>query len=207
MKSEINANETIQAGSPGDGRSVLGGQVMCPAHKTSSGKHGHVRAIILPVIFFLAGLGIGTFCLSRKTPMEHAAQVAQPPPVDRAAVIHEPAGVKKADPIRPSAPTADPAALEAVKRAIPNVASTSVETGNRILRKAAVAEFEQATRELRALQKEAEQDLNKLSEEQQKGAAAQLRERQARQMAKLEQIAADSKAQIDAFQQLKEAAK
>ena len=116
----------------------------------------------------------------------------------------------KTNPAPQSAPLTDPAALEAVQRAIPNVKSATLESGTRILRKAAVAEFQQTVEDFRARQKQAEQDLikgqNKLSDEQRKIAMKQLQELQAQQIEKLKQIAANSKAQIDTFQQLKGAA-
>jgi len=100
--------------------------------------------------------------------------------------------------------------LDAVKRTIPNAESASVEIGTRLLRKAALAKFEQTVLELQAREKEAEQKLiqekSTLSKEQQEIAIRQLQAIQAEQMKKLKEIAANSEAQIDAFQQLKVAA-
>jgi GTPase SAR1 family protein len=103
----------------------------------------------------------------------------------------------------------DPDAVAAVNRFIPNVSSASLEEGTRILREAALAEFQQTVEELQGRQKKVQLDFAQgqanRSDEAQKAATKQLLELQVEQMEKLKQIAAKSKVQIETFQQLKAA--
>lgn len=97
----------------------------------------------------------------------------------------------------------DPAVTEAVKRAIPNFASVSVEDGTRVLREAALNEFKAVARE-EAKAKAAQQRLERAqTEAEQQAAMEQLQQFQAEQTEKLQQIAARLQAQITAFEQLK----
>jgi hypothetical protein len=102
---------------------------------------------------------------------------------------------------------ADTAAIEEVKRALPNLASLSVEDGTRILREAALKEFKAAADEMESQVKDARQRLSEAqssgSEAGQQAAMKHLQEIQAEQTKRIEQIAAKSKAQIEALQQLK----
>jgi len=105
----------------------------------------------------------------------------------------------------------DPATIEEVKRAITNLAAVSVEEGARILREAALKDFKTAVGEMETQVKEAQQ---RFSEAQNGGTDADrqaalkcLQQVQADQAEKLQQIAAKSKAQIEALQQLKAAAR
>lgn len=172
------------------------------AGKGRAGELAQARIILLALVFFFMGLAVGAFWFSRKTSVQAVSPI-------EASV--DPAGVIKVNAKPQSAPppsdAIDPAALDAVKRSIPNVTSTSLEAGTQILREAAVAEFQQTVQELQARQKKAEENFikgqNNQSAEQQKIATQELRELQAEQMAKLSQIAAKSKAQIDAFHRLK----
>ncbi len=106
-------------------------------------------------------------------------------------------------------PQADPAVLDSVKRAIPNLDSVSLEEGTRILRDAALAEFTQAAQEMQAKLSEAQQSLlqaqNGQSDADPQLAMKQLQQLQADQTEKLKEIAANSKVQIDALKQLKAA--
>jgi hypothetical protein len=165
-------------------------------------ERGQARIIILTLVSFLIGVAVSALWFSRKVPAEVVFQgdvandLARP-----ASVTHKPQ----------SSPSIDLAALEAVKRSIPDVNSASLEAGKRILREAAVTEFEQAVLDLQTRQKKAEQDfiqgqINN-SDEQQRVATKKLQELQSEQMEKLKQIAANSKAQIDAFEQLKGASR
>ena len=192
---------------------LIRNQVAGEVGERRSCESAQVRAIIFALVSFLMGLAVGALWLSRKAPAEISSQheqANQNGQVDRTGLTNELARTTEVSPAPQPAPAVDPAALEAVQRAIPNVKSTTLESGTRILRKAAVAEFQQTVEDLRARQKQAEQDLikgqNKLSDEQRKIAMKQLQELQAEQIEKLKQIAANSKAQIDTFQQLKGAA-
>ena len=120
------------------------------------------------------------------------------------------AGVDASAPRSPVAPKADVAALEAVKRAMTNLDSVSVEEGSRLLRVAALTQFEKTAREMQARVKQAEerflQAQNSQSDAEQAAALKDLRQIQKEQAAKLTEIALDAKAQVEALQQLKGAA-
>jgi hypothetical protein len=121
------------------------------------------------------------------------------------------AGVDASDPRSQPAPKADVASLEAVKRAIPNIDSVSVEDGSRLLRIAALAQFQKTGQEMQARGKQAEerflQAQNNQSKEEQEAALKDLRQVQKEQTQKLEEIALESKAQLQALQQIKGAAR
>jgi hypothetical protein len=98
-------------------------------------------------------------------------------------------------------------AVQEVKALISNLGTVSVEEGTRILREAALKDFTAAAKEMEKQVKEAEQRLTKAqnggSDADQQAAMKHLQQVQAEQTEKLKQIAAKSKAQIDALQQLK----
>jgi hypothetical protein len=161
-------------------------------------ERAQARIVILALVSFLMGVAVSALWFSRKAPAEvvfHGDAIVD---------LARPASVS---PKPQSSPSLDLASLEAVKRSIPDVNSASLEAGKRILREAAVTEFEQAVLDLQARQKKAEQDFlqgqTNQSDEQQRVATKKLQELQTEQMEKLKQIAASSKAQIDAFEQLK----
>jgi len=100
----------------------------------------------------------------------------------------------------------DPATLEEVKRAVPDLASVSVEEGTRLLREAALKDFVAAADEMELRQKEAQQrvsDAQGKSEAEQQAARKNLQQVQLEQAGKLKQVAARLQAQITALQQLK----
>ena len=98
-------------------------------------------------------------------------------------------------------------AVQEVKALIPNLGAVSVEAGTEILRDAALKEFTAAAKAMETQLKEAEQRLTQAqnggSEADQAAARKHLQQVQTEQTTKLQQIAAKSKAQIDALQQLK----
>lgn len=100
-------------------------------------------------------------------------------------------------------------AAKEVKGLIPNLGAVSVEDGTRILREAALKDFQAAAKEMETQVKEAQQRLiqaqNSGSDADQQAAMKHLQQVQAEQAEKLKQIAARSRAQIEAFQQLKAA--
>ena len=99
-----------------------------------------------------------------------------------------------------------PAPIEEVKRAVPDLASVSVEEGTRILREAALKDFAAAANEMELRQKEAQQrvtDAQGKSEAEQQAARKNLQQVQLEQAEKLKQVAARLQAQIIALQQLK----
>lgn len=181
------------------------------------GESAQVRLVILVFVSFSLGVASGAWWFSHRAPALAASKEIVT--VEKIAVPSASASALKTGPAlqAPAPPPAlaspsvpDAAAVEAVQRAIPNVPGTGLESGTRILRKTAVAEFQQKAEELLARQKELEQNLingqGRMSLDQQEGVKRKIRELQAAQMEKLMQIAANSKAQIDAFEQLKGAA-
>jgi ABC-type uncharacterized transport system len=100
-------------------------------------------------------------------------------------------------------------AVQEVKALIPNLGNVSVEEGTRILREAALKDYTAVAKEMQAQVKEAQQRLSQAqnggSDADQQAAIKHLQQVQAEQSEKLDQIAARSKAQIDAFQLLKAA--
>ena len=101
------------------------------------------------------------------------------------------------------------AAVQEVKALIPDLASVSLEQGKQILQEAALKEFTAAVGEMQKQIKEAEQLLTRAqnggTDTEQKAAAKHLQQVQAEQNEKLKQIAARSRAQIEALQQIKTA--
>jgi len=100
----------------------------------------------------------------------------------------------------------DSATIEEVKRAVPNLASVSVEEGTRILREAVLKDFAAAADEMDLRLKEAEQrvtDAQGKSEAEQQAARKNLQQVQLGQAEKLKQVAARLQAQITTLQQLK----
>jgi hypothetical protein len=120
------------------------------------------------------------------------------------------ASVDASDPRSQPAPKADVSSLAAVKRNIPNLDSVSVEEGSRLLRMAALAQFQKTGQEMQAKVKQAEerflQAQNNQSKAEQEAALKDLRQVQQEQTKKLEEIALESKAQLEALRQLKGAA-
>lgn len=106
-----------------------------------------------------------------------------------------------------TAPAANTAALDAVKLSLTNVDAVSLDEGTRILREAALNEFSQATKEMEAKLKEAQQRVaaagtNPATSE---AAIRQLQQLQAEQTANLTEIAARAQQQVQALQQYKNA--
>jgi ABC-type uncharacterized transport system len=113
----------------------------------------------------------------------------------------------KQPPLTRSAPT-DTNAIAQVRHAIPNLASVSVKQGTQMLRAAALKDFSAATRQMQPQVQEAQQRLIQArhsgSAAEQQAALRQLRQAQAAQTERLQQIAARLQAQITALQQLKQ---
>ena len=94
---------------------------------------------------------------------------------------------------------------------IPDLAAVSLEEGKKVLQEAALKDFTAAAKEMRAQIKEAEQRLAQAqqggTEAERQAARAHLQQVQAEQTEKLKEIAARSQAQVEAFEQLKAAAR
>jgi len=121
------------------------------------------------------------------------------------------AGPKGPAPRLANTPPATPDAAEEVKRALPNLASVSMEEGTRILRAAALEDFKATVAAMEIHVAEAQQSLGQArsanSEAEQQAALKQLQQVQSEQTEKLKQIAARSAAQVEALRQLKETAR
>lgn len=101
----------------------------------------------------------------------------------------------------------DNTALNNLKNTIANPDAVSLEDGTQMLKQAGLSAFAQATQEMQAKVKEAQDRLLQAqagqSEADQQAALQNLQQVQADETAKLKQIALDSKAQIEAFTKLK----
>lgn len=111
-------------------------------------------------------------------------------------------------PQRPkSEPAITPETIATVQREVTNLATVSVEDGTRILRDAAIKQFQAATLDMANQLKEAQAKLTQAqangSAAEQQSAMQQLQQLQAAQTEKLKQIAAQSQAQVDALERLK----
>lgn len=104
-------------------------------------------------------------------------------------------------------PPIDPAAEEEVKKALPNLASVSVEDGTRVLRQAAMNDLAAAAKEMDARIKEAQQRYLDAEKAQSAGELETVRQQilqlQKEQTERLKQIIARSQAQVEALQRLK----
>ncbi len=98
-------------------------------------------------------------------------------------------------------------ATQEVQALIPDPAAVSLEQGTRLLREAALKEFQAAVRQGEAQVKEAQQKLieaqNGKSPAEAEAARKNLLQVQAEQMERLKELAAKSQAQVEAFQRLK----
>ena len=100
------------------------------------------------------------------------------------------------------------AAVEDVKRALPNYASLSVDQGTEILREAALKKYAAAAQELQSQVTEAQEELKQAQSQSpadQQAAMTHLQQVQAEQSQKLQQIAGQLQTQIAALKQLKNA--
>jgi hypothetical protein len=153
-------------------------------------------------------LGLVVVCSGHKASLASLApewEQALEPDLSRAI-----AGVDLSVPHPPPAAKADKAALAAVRQAIPNLDSVSVEDGSRQLRAASIAEFKKTAQEMQAKVQQAEDRFieaqNSQSEEDRQAALTDLQRVKNEQTEKLKEIALESKAQVEALQQLKGAA-
>lgn len=100
-----------------------------------------------------------------------------------------------------------PATMQDLKRIVPDLESVSLADGTKILREAALKEFEQAAKESQAQLKDAQQGLAQAqaggSDADQQAAVKHLQEVQAAQSERLKEIAAKSRAQMELLKALK----
>ena len=114
-----------------------------------------------------------------------------------------------AQPFVPSHPPVDAATIEAVKLAVPNYASVSLADGTQVLRAAALKQFAVVAKDMDVRVRQAEERLGEAENGQiaaeQQAALTNLRQTQAAQTGKLQEITAQLQAQIAALKQLKNA--
>jgi hypothetical protein len=119
------------------------------------------------------------------------------------------AGVAGPGSLAQPAARVDDAALDAVRQAIPNLDSVTMEEGSRALRAAALARFERTSQEFQTRVKQAEEHFrqaqNSPSEAEQDAALKDLQEVRKEQAQKLTGLALEARAEQEALQQLKAA--
>jgi hypothetical protein len=179
------------------------------AKKPRRGERAQVRVILLTLVSFLLGVA-ATASWFHLAASRHADNLSSP-------TSGEPAVGPSAEPVVTANPPAQPfvashppvdaATIEAVKQAIPNYASVSLEDGTQVLREAALKQFAAAAGEMDAQVKQAQEQLVQAESSQaaaeQSAALKHLQQTQVEQTEKLQQIAAQFQAQIAALKQLK----
>lgn len=180
-----------------------------PSSRT--GEQGGARTVLMAATCFALGVGAGALWFYR--PPGPVAINAIPDATNLVAVAsaaNSPAPVSPASRknLPPSPPQpASPATIQEVKQIIPNLGSVTLEQGMQTLRMASFKEFAAAANDLQREVEAAQQNLSKAqnsgSETERQAAIKQLQLAQTSQTEKLQEIAARSKAQLEAFQQLK----
>jgi len=187
---------------------------LASANKVDSTKNSamreqaQVRIVILALVSFLLGVAATTFWFrfsSNSNPENSIVQttneVVRDEPAAQTINPNSPAR-KFAEPAVP----VGPAAIEDVKRALPNYASLTVDQGTEILREAALKKYAAAAQELQSQITQAQAELNQaegksLAEHQ--AAMKHLQQVQAEQSQKLQQIGGQLQTQVAALKQLK----
>ncbi len=168
------------------------------------GEQASLRIILLALVSFFLGVGATAFwfhlAATRNASQSSFQAAGQPAETPAKAPLPVP-------PASPIPPAVSPDAIEAVKQAIPNAASVSLEDGEKTLRSAALKEFTAAANEMETQVKTAQQELlqaeNGQSAADQQAAMKHLQQTQAAATEKLQQIAAKLHGQIAAWEQLK----
>jgi type IV secretory pathway VirB10-like protein len=178
-------------------------------NKTQTRERASIRIVFLALVSFFLGVAATVFWfhLAAKRDAENPGFPTSSQPSAGQPAAPTISAQSPTQPAIANPPPIDPAAIEEVKRAIPNFASISLEDGQAILRQAALKEFTAAAKEMDAQVQDAQQQLseaqNGQSEDQQQAAMKHLQQTQAAQAQKLQQIAARLQAQIAALKKLK----
>jgi hypothetical protein len=180
-------------------------------NKPKKREQAQVRIVMLALVSFLLGVAATAFWFhlsSNRTAGSSNSQVngqVNPPdnqPSDETpSRANSPARVFVEQPV----PVA-PAAVEDVKRALPNYDSLSVDQGTEILRQAALKKYAAAAQELQSQVVQAQAELSQAqskSPADQQAAIKHLQQVQAEQSQKLQQIGGQLQTQIAALKQLK----
>ena len=175
------------------------------------GERASARTGLLAVVSFL--LGVAATAAWFHQAAKHEASNPTPEP------IVQPSPPQSTEPPPGANPTPAPLveqpvpvsadAVEALKTALPNYASLSLDDGTELLRQAALKEFTAAAHEMQSQVGKAEDELsdaeNSKSSADQQAAMKQLQQVQSDEQAKLQQIAGKLQTQIAALKQLKSA--
>ena len=177
-------------------------------------EQAQTRMVVLALVSFLLGVVATTFWL-RLAPDRTAENLSpqasnQENQPDNQEPARPPSGANPpARTLAESPVPVEPAAIEDVKRALPNYASLSVDQGTEILRQTALKEYAAAAQELQSQVAEAQAELTQAagkSPADQQAAMKHLQQVQAAQSQKLQQIAGQLQTQIAALKQLKRTA-
>jgi hypothetical protein len=180
------------------------------AGKAAMGEQAQVRTVVLVLVSFVLGVA-ATAVWFHVAPVRNAEnpdssttdQQNNPPSATPSAGASTPARAY----VEQSVPV-DQAAVEDVKRALPNYASLSVDEGTEILREAALKAYAAAAQELQSQVGQAQAELSLAqgkSPPDQQAAMKHLQQVQAEQSQKLQQIGGQLQTQIAALKQLKAA--
>jgi hypothetical protein len=177
------------------------------AKKPRPGERARARIIVLVLVSFLLGVAVTAswFHYTASRLAENSSSQTNDQPATEQPIN----ATAPAQPFVPSHPPVDAATIAAVKQAVPDYASLSLEDGTQILRAAALKQFAAAAREMDAQVKQAQEQLVQAESNQAAGGQPatlkHLQETQVEQTEKLQQIAAQLQAQIAALKQLKNA--
>ena len=177
--------------------------------RTASSKDGSARAGLLAVVSFLLGVGVTAawFHLTARQEAPNQTPPSAPPAAVSESTGTPPAPSPATQPVAQPQVTVSPETIEAVKRAVPNYASLSLDEGIEMLREAAVKEFTAAAGEMQSQVAKAQNELdaaqNSNSADDQQAAMKHLQDVQKEQTEKLQQIAGELQTRIAALKQLK----
>ena len=180
-----------------------------PTTKSDQPPSTSLHSLVLATIAFLLGIAATSLWFHYHRPVVETNGPAAAIPAQTESVGMPVAGVPASarPPVANSAPVT-PAAIAAVKQAVPNFATVPLADGENILRTAAMKEFSATTKAMNAQLQTAQQQLldaqNGQSTAAQQAAMKQVQETQAAAAAKLQQIAAQLSAQIAALESLKQ---
>jgi len=178
-----------------------------PPRELPTRERAQARIIILALVSFSLGVAATAFWFhfaANRHAENLSSQTKDQPATEQP--INETAPARS---FIPSHPLVDAATIAAVKQAVPDYASLSLEDGTQILRAAALKQFAMAAKDMDVRVRQAEERLGEAENGQiaaeQQAALTNLRETQAAQTGKLQEITAQLQAQIAALKQLKNA--
>jgi hypothetical protein len=171
-----------------------------------AGEQASIRMVLLAVISFLLGVAATAVWFQhgpkRNTENPVIQESGQPAtPAANATTL--------AQPFVQARRSATPETLAKVKQTLPNYASLTVDQGAEVLRQAALKEFASAATEMQSQIAKAEAELSEARNDNSaaglQSATQHLRQVQAEQTAKIQQIAANLQLELAGLQQLKAA--